>query len=169
MSTDFIALFDNSLPEISLNQLFSRLIATPQFAAPIVEHYKEAWQVKRWLIEESDSLGPALRGPGGFVIRLEPRTVKMYHMMRFSTFTGDVFWRNELRNACLEMANWIGSRRAIYTHELSPHEGEGLAQIESSLRAQVGPPAVTFEELSDAEYFGPRSWYIDTFADLQAT
>jgi len=49
-----------------------------------------------------------------------------------------------------------------------PYEGEGLSEIEASLRSQVGPPAETFAELRDAEYFGARAWYIDTFEDLVA-
>jgi len=48
-----------------------------------------------------------------------------------------------------------------------PYSDEGLEKIEAKLRAMVGPPAATFEELHAAEYFGPRAWFIDNFADLR--
>jgi hypothetical protein len=88
-------------------------------------------------------------------------------MIHFSTFTGDFSSRNSLRHACLWIADSVGSARAIYTHELMPYDGEDLDQIERGLRARIGPPSTTFEELHDADYFGPRAWYIDTFADLR--
>ena len=61
------------------------------------------------------------------------------------------------------MANIVGSDRAIYTHELMPYEGQDLVQIEKNLREKIGPPAATFAELDAAEYFGPRSWYIERY------
>jgi hypothetical protein len=82
-------------------------------------------------------------------------------------FSGDAWHREALRSVCFLVAGLVGSRRAIYTHELMPYGGaDGLMQIEVILRANVGPPAETFEELHAAEYFGPRAWYVDTFTDL---
>jgi hypothetical protein len=167
MSTDFIALFDISSEVVDPEWLQERLSADPEFAAPILERYWNAWQVKNWKIENWGTLGSKLLGPGGFVIGFKPQTLEMYHMMRFSTFTGDAACRQDLRSACLTIAKFVGSVHAIYTHELMPYEGEGLIQIESGLRARIGPPAATFEELHNAEYYGSRAWYIDTFEDLQ--
>ena len=53
------------------------------------------------------------------------------------------------------MARLIGSSRVIYTHELMPYEAEGLLQIENGLRERIGRPADTFEELHNAESYGP--------------
>jgi hypothetical protein len=79
-------------------------------------------------------------------------------------FTGDPWHRDTLRKVCEVVAELVGSERAIYTHELMPYGGnDGLAHIESDLRARIGPPAETFDELHAAEYFGPRAWYIETF------
>jgi hypothetical protein len=170
MSTDFIALFDLSSNGATAEWLLARLKANPAFAAEVVDRYRDSWQPKAWVIETSPATGrPELLGPGGFAIRFEPRTVVLYHMMRFSTFTGDSSSRNALRRACIWIADLVGSARAIYTHELMPYDGEGLDQIESELRARIGPPATAFEELHDADYFGPRAWYIDTFADLRTS
>lgn len=166
MSTNFIALFDVSSPEITLAWLKGKLIADPQFGSRIIERYRDYWLVKDWEIEESDVTGSALFGPGGFAIHLEERTIDLFHMMRFNTFTGDELFRSELRNACFQLARLVGSARAIYTHELMPYGSGGLVQIEKRLREDIGPPAATFDELHTAEYYGPRAWYIDEFEDL---
>jgi len=166
MSTDSIALFDVASREAKLEWLFEWIVAHRQFAASLVERYRDKWLVKNWEFEKSEVTGPAIVGPGGFVFQLNPGTLEMYHMMRFATFTGDEASRGELRNACAQIAMFVGSDRAIYTHELMPYDGEGLVQIEKSLRDRIGPPAATFQELHAAEYYGPRAWYIDKFADL---
>lgn len=165
MSTDFIALFDVSSREIDLEWLFRQLLANPQFVASMVERYRDKWLVKNWEIEKSEVTGSALLGPGGFVFRLNPRTLEMYHMMRFSTFTGDESSRAELRNVCMAIAKLVGSDRAIYTHELMPYDGEGLIQIEKRLRDEIGPPAGSFQQLHTAEYYAACAWYIDRFED----
>jgi hypothetical protein len=168
MSKDCIALFDLSSDGATAEWFLARLIANPAFAAEVVDRYRDSWHPKAWVVETSPATGrPELLGPGGFAIRFAPRTVELYHMMHFSTFTGDSSSRNALRRACLWIADLIGSARAIYTHEVMPYDGEDLDQIECGLRARIGPPATTFEELHDADYFGPRAWYIDTFADLR--
>lgn len=64
-------------------------------------------------------------------------------IVRFNTFTGDPAARKDLRDACQDMARLVGSSRVIYTHELMPHEGQGLLQIETGLRERIGPPADT--------------------------
>lgn len=166
MSTDFIALFDASSPEVTLEWLREKLIANPQFAHRIIEYFREKWRVQDWEIDSSEVNEAALWGPGGFVIRLNPLTMSVYHMTPFNVFTGDELWRSQLRNASFDLAEMVGSARAIYTHELMPYGTGGLIQIEKDLREEIGPPAATFEELHTAEYFGPRAWYIDEFEDL---
>lgn len=166
MSTDFIALFDLSSADITLEWLKEQLVAEPQFGRWIVERYRNKWLVKDWEIQESEITGSTLFGPGGFAIRLEPQTMDVYHMMRFNTFTGDTLFRLELRNACFQLARMVESDRAIYTHELMPYRSGGLVQIEKRLRDEIGPPANNFEELHAAEYYGPRAWYIEDFRDL---
>jgi hypothetical protein len=170
MSTDVIALFDVDSDTVSADWLLAQIKATPGFAASVIGQYLNLWRPKVWAIEPSPATGaPEILGPGGFAIRVSPRTIEMYHTMHFSTFTGDASCREALRQACLVIANLVGSVRAIYTHELMPYDGEGLQQIESGLRARIGPPAATFEELHTADYYGPRAWYIDTFADLRSS
>jgi len=168
MSTDFIALFDVTLEVVTAEWLLENLASNPKFAAEIVEQYRDHWRPKTWAIAIKESPdGPAVYGPGGFAIRLRPRTLELYHMMRFSTFTADSSSRDVLRRACLTVTELVGSARAIYTHELMPHDGEGLSQIESGLRTHIAPPAATFAELNAADYFKPYAWYIDTFSDFR--
>ena len=169
MSTDFIALFD-APPDFSPEWLLTKLASTPSFGAGVIERYLDHWRPKIWVVETSPASGESeLLGPGGFAIRAIPRTVEMYHMMPFTTFASEPESRDALRRSCMLMAGVVGSERAIYTHELMPYGGAGLAEIERGLRAEVGLPAASFEELREAEYYGPRAWYIDTFADLRQT
>lgn len=167
MSTDFIALFDASM-ELAPEWLLTKLADDPRFGAGVVEHYRALWQPKTWVVETSPASGePELLGLGGFAIRAKPGTVELYHMMPFSTFASDPESRDALRRSCMLMADVVGSARAIYTHELMPYDGVGIDEIERGLRAAVGPPAASFEELREAEYYGPRAWYIDRFSDLR--
>ena len=167
MSTDFIALFDAS-ENINANWLLAKLSNDTEFGAKVIEYFREKWQPQSWIIDASqDTNQPDILGPGGFVIRPRPPIIEMYHMMPFGTFTGEAIWREALRNACLTIADLVGSTKAIYTHELMPYEGNGLAEIDSNLRKEIGPPATSFEELHNAEYWGPRAWFVDTFEDLR--
>jgi hypothetical protein len=168
MSIDFIALFDLSSENITAEWLLANLAENLGSATEVVELYRDHWLPKEWSIEPSPVTGqPQILGSGGFSLTLKPRTLELYHMMRFATFTGDLASRTALRRACLVIADLAGSFHAIYTHELMPYEGEDLREIENGLRARIGPPATTFEELDAAEYYGPRAWYIDRFADLR--
>ena len=168
MSTDFIALFDASADAVSPEWLLARVAADSEFGAGIIERYRDLWRPTDWVIETSHASGESeLLGPGGFAIQVKPGTVELYHMMPFSTFAGEPEWRDALRRSCKVMADIIGSTRAIYTHELMPYKGAGLNKIERGLLAVIGPPAASFGELREAKYYGPRAWYIDTFADLR--
>ncbi|HEX6189657.1 MAG TPA: hypothetical protein VFZ40_16390 [Pyrinomonadaceae bacterium] len=168
MSTDFIALFDVSLEEINADWLVAKLSADPSFGAEVVDHFRDLWETKRWTLDSSPTTRQSrLLGPGGFAVDVRPQMIELYHMIPFRIFVSDVALRKALRNACLSIADLVGSTRAIYTHELMPYKGQGLIEIERNLRTKIGLPATTFEELHEAEYYGPRAWYVDTFEDLR--
>lgn len=128
--------------------------------------------MKEWTIEACQA-HPAytqLIGPGGFVLTLSPVAAELYHMMRFSRFVSDADARALLRRSCSTIAQLLGSSRAFVMPELSPtgfFEGLDLTASEAQLRREVGAPATTWEELLDSDYYGPRSWYVETFADLR--
>jgi hypothetical protein len=88
-------------------------------------------------------------------------------MCRFSGFACDAEVRTQLRRVWRLVADLLQSPRAIYTHELMPHNGANLQQIAAALRSEIGPPADGFDDLCQAELFGPRAWYIDDFEDLR--
>ena len=170
MSTDFIALFDVSVERLSPEWLLPRVEARSDVFAGIVTKYGHAFRMQRWAVEAAgmSGRGPVLAGPGGFVIECQDHTIELWHGIRFSMFTGDVWHRDALRRVCFLIAEMVGSARAIYTHECMPYGGhDSLTQIEAALYTRIGPPANTFEDLHAAEYFGPHAWYIDTFSDLR--
>jgi hypothetical protein len=156
-----------SVEGVTLEWLLARVQERPGVFAPLVEKYGRA---RTWAVEDPvPGCAPDLVGPGGFAIHLRRQaTLELWHGIRFDAFTGDAWHRGALRRVCLEMAGLVGSQRAIYTHELMPYGShDGLARIEAGLRELIGPPADTFEELDAAEYYGPRAWSVDDFADLR--
>src|SRR5437762_7698459 len=105
MSTDFIALFDIGSDVVTADWLLTKLAANPDFAAGLVEQYRDHWQSKAWALETSSATGrPILWGPGGFAVRFAPKTLELYHMMPFHAFTADPSSRDALRLACLAIA-----------------------------------------------------------------
>jgi hypothetical protein len=167
MSTDFIALFDVTVEEATPEWLLARVEEKADVFAPFVEKYGRFFRPEKWAVGAGHR-GPEVVGPGGFALQVVGRTLELWHGIRFDLFTGDAWHRDTLRRICFACAGLVGSHRAIYTHELMPYAGDdGLVKIESGLRTRIGPPAKTFEELHAAEYFGPRAWYIDAFADLR--
>ncbi|MCK6481377.1 MAG: hypothetical protein L6R43_14915 [Planctomycetes bacterium] len=165
MSVDLVVLLDRKAPEATPEWLLHKFASNPSELAQVVERYRSRWRVQEWRIEDD---GPRrvreLLGPGGFVITVDPRRVKIYHLIRFSMFAVDVQAREELRKVWRWLARLVGSSRAIYTHELMPYTGSDLAAVESGLRSTIGRPARDFEEMAAAAYFGPKAWYIDDFA-----
>jgi hypothetical protein len=169
MSNYFIGLFDLA-QSLAPESLVAKLAANPPAVLDIIEKYEEknknAWPRRSWELTATPVKEDLwIVGPGGLSIRFKPGKVEIYNTLRFSSFTGDALYRRALRRACLFIADLFHSTRAIYTHELMPYGDGGLDQIEATLRARIGPPASSFEELHDADYFGPHAWYIDTFAD----
>jgi hypothetical protein len=167
MSTDFIGIFDVTVPGVEPEWLKLQFTEpTPQLAT-VISRYRSRWQAQTWACAAGRVDGrPELLGPGGFAFTFAPRLLEVYHLIPFREFANDPPARNELRQVWRFVAGLIGSSHAIYTHELMPYEGSTVAETEQTLRARVGPPAATFAELADAELFGPRAWYIDDFADL---
>jgi len=167
MSTDLIVLFEVTSDFVSPASVQATLSADPHFAHDIIALYRQHWQPQAWAMEDPPRLQcPVLYGPGGFALRFEPGILELYHMMPFSRFAADVALRESMRRACRVLADLVGSDRVIFTHELIPTEGNTLSAIARSLSARIGPPAVTYKELSEAEYFGPRAWLIDNFSDI---
>jgi hypothetical protein len=168
MSTDFIALFDVRVDAVTPEWLLARLEERPEVFAPFAGRYGQVFGPRNWAVERGfvQPSEPMLVGPGGFVLRRHAHTLELWHGIRFSMFSGDGWHRDVLRGICRVVAGLVGSPRAIYTHELMPYgDDDGLARIEAGLRERIGPPANTFEELHAAEYFGPRAWYIESFAE----
>jgi hypothetical protein len=170
MSTDLIALFDVASDLISPERLRGTLSADSHFAEDIIALYRAHWEPQAWEIESPPRPDcPVLYGPGGFALRFKPGILELYHMMPFSRFAADVSLRESIRRACCTLADLVGSDRVVFTHELMPIEGNSLRAIERSLVARIGPPAATYQELSEAEYFGPRAWLIDHLSDVGAS
>jgi hypothetical protein len=166
MTIDTEAIFDVGRCE-GLDWLLFKLEGMPSFIYDLGE-YRPYWQPQKWAVrQDSPMTGPHLVGPCGFSIQTAEGILTLYHMMRFSTFTSDVGARQSLRRSCMMLADMVGSPKMICTHELMRREGTSIAMIASWMEREIGPPAVTFEELRQAEYFGPRAWYIDSFADLR--
>src|SRR5215510_6684332 len=114
MSTDFIALFDIAADAVTPESLLAQLSGDTNFAAGLIERYRDHWQPKTWTIETSRATGePEILAPGGFALRFAPRTLDLYHMMPFGIFTGDVSSRESMRRACFVVAQLVGSPRTI--------------------------------------------------------
>jgi hypothetical protein len=162
MSTDTMALFDNKGEKVTAGELFLSLSTNPQFATDLIEHYQKYWQPQEWTLVDSSTQGPGIVGPGGFTIRQNGTIIRLFHIMSFGIFAGDRWSRNQLQQACRDVAAFVGSEQVIYTHDLMPYEGANLNEISHWLQKHIGPPAVNFAELYDADSYGPRAWYVDT-------
>ena len=169
MSLDTIAIFDVATP-LEPVALVDRLAVEPTLIA-LADRYGADWKAKEWSIEPSSvhERGLDLVGPGGIVLRLGARSVEVYHLVAFRTFAGDLEHRRPLLRAFRAIARIVGSKRAVYTHELAATDrdpDQGTDVVIESLEVAVGPPATSFVELAVHEDYGPRSWYVDTFHDL---
>jgi hypothetical protein len=167
MSTDLIALFDVTAPDVEPALLKDQLSQGQPELASVIDRYRSRWLIQTWTCEPPGAdRRSELLGPGGFTFRFEPRLIEAYHLIPFSVFARDQGARDELRRVWRLIAGLVGSRRVLYTHELMPYEGSTVKENENTLRGRVGPPAATFAELADAEPFGPRAWYLEEFSDL---
>ena len=168
MSIDFIALMDRRQPLVDAPWLAEYLRTGAPFAPALIERYAKYWSPTAWTLETSLATSRTeVIGPGGFIIAFYEHTLQVYHMMHFDVFTGDPIARRLLREACMTIADLIGADCALYTHELMLADKDSVAAASAELRARVGLPAATFEELHAAESFDERKWYIDDFSDLR--
>lgn len=171
MSQDTIAIFDVATPQ-EPNALAARLASEPALAA-LVPRYGAAWEATAWSVAPSASDDRVLDviGPGGVVLRLGRRSVEVYHLLPFKRFAGEESERRVLRRMFRTVARLVGSKRAVYTHELAHTDRDpdaGTEEVIKNLADAVGPAASTFEELAGASPYRARSWYVDDFADLDA-
>lgn len=171
MSQDTIAILDVATP-LEPIALLDRLAAEPALEA-LVDRYGADWTVTDWTVQPSasDPRVIDLLGPGGIVLRLGRRSVEVYHLVRFSAFAGDEAERRVVRRAFRAIARLVGSKRAVYTHELANTDrdpDEGIDTVIANLTEHAGPAAKTFDELAQAVPYRAGSWYLDSFADLDA-
>ena len=169
MSLDTIAIFDVPIP-LEPTTLVGRLSADPALAA-LVDRFGGEWEVSEWSVQPStsDSRVVDLVGPGGIVLRLGRRSVEVYHLLRFSAFAAGGEDHDVVRRAFRAIARIVGSRRAVYTHELAPADrdpDEGVEVVIANLTTAVGPASTTFAELAGAQNYRAGSWYVDTFPEL---
>jgi hypothetical protein len=170
VSIDFNALFAIGRGYRGVVWLCDELAREPTGIREVVVRYRERWRVAEWLVEEPRDGLERIFGPGGFALSVSARAVELYHVLRFSHFTGVDEERQLLRRACFVIASMVDSPCAIYLHEMLPNgfsEGLGLDEMESKLRATFGAPSDTFGALHAAEYYEAGCWYIDDFADLR--
>lgn len=172
MTVDFNAEFDLGAGFESAERLCAQVSDEPPGLRETVARYRDRWRVSEWTVGvcRAHAAFNEVVGPGGFALTLSSHVASMYHVMGFSTFTGDGEQRALLRRSCAVIAKLLGSSRALLMPELTPtgfFDDLDLEAIEAKLRNEIGPPAATWEELHQAERFGPRSWYIDDFADLR--
>ncbi len=169
MSLDTIAIFDVPTPVEPIS-LLDRLATDPALTA-LVPRFASNWTVTDWTLQpsESDPRVIDLIGPGGIVLRLGRRSLEVYHMLPFSSFAAAGEEHGLVRRAFRAIARMIGSRRAVYTHELAPADrdpDEGVDEVIANLTSAVGPASTTFAELATAQNYRAGSWYVETFADL---
>lgn len=171
MSQDTIAILD--VPNvIHPLELLDRLSEDPSVAA-LVDRFGGEWTITEWTLQPSasDPRVVDILGPGGIVLRLGKRCVEVYHLVSFRTFAEAGEDHRLVRRAFRAVARLVGSRRAVYTHELANTDRDpetGTEEVIASLTSHAGAPATTFADLARAEPYRAGSWYVDTFADLDA-
>jgi hypothetical protein len=129
--------------------------------------------VKEWTLQpsESDPRVVDILGPGGVVLRLGKRCVEVYHLIAFADFAAAGDQHRLVRRAFRAIARLVGSKRAVYTHELAATDRDpemGTEEVIANLTTAAGAPSSTFADLARAEPYREGSWYVDTFADLDA-
>ena len=171
MSQDTIAILDVVQVQHPL-ELMDRLSIDPAITA-LVDEFGADWTVTEWTLQPSasDPRVIDILGPGGIVLRLGKRCVEVYHLIAFRTFAEAGEAHRLVRRAFRAVARLVGSKRAVYTHELANTDRDpeaGTEEVIAALTAAAGPAAKTFADLARAEPYREGSWYVDTFADLDA-
>lgn len=171
MSQDTIAIFDVPTPVHPL-ELLDRLSEDPAVGA-LADRFGADWTVTEWTLQPSasDPRVVDILGPGGIVLRVGKRCVEVYHLVSFRSFAEGGEDHRIVRRAFRAVARLVGSKRAVYTHELANTDRDpetGTEEVIASLTENAGAPSATFADLARAEPYRAGSWYVDTFADLDA-
>ena len=171
MSQDTIAILDVAQVQHPL-ELMDRLSTDPAIGA-LAERFGGDWTITEWTLQPSASDPRVLDilGPGGIVLRLGKRCVEVYHLIDFRSFAAAGDDHRLVRRAFRAVARLVGSKRAVYTHELANTDRDpeaGTEEVIASLTSAAGAPSTTFADLARAEPYRAGSWYVDTFADLDA-
>lgn len=171
MGWNTIALFDIDHRFEGLEWLRDELAREHPELRDIADKYGYAWRPKAWAIERvSQAWPPSLVGPGGFTVDRHAHVLEVYHLLKRSYFACVDEHRVLLRRAFRLFADTVGSAHALYTHECMPYpvEATGVDAIAEHLLQNIGPCAVSFEEFCEADDFGPRAWFVDTFVEKGA-
>jgi len=171
VNQDTIAILDVPTPQHPL-ELLDRLSTDPAITA-LADRWGKDWTVTEWTLQpsESDPRVVDILGPGGLVLRLGKRCVEVYHLISFDAFAAAGSDHRLVRRAFRAIARLVGSKRAIYTHELAATDRDpeaGTEEVIANLTAAAGAPAKTLGDLARAEPYREGSWYVDDFADLDA-
>lgn len=171
MSQDTIAILDVVTPVHPL-ELLDRLSEDASLAA-LVDRFGADWTVNEWTLQPSasDSRVVDILGPGGIVLRLGKRCVEVYHLISFRKFADGGDDHRLVLRAFRAIARLVGSKRAVYTHELANTDRDpeaGTEEVILALTAAAGAPSNSFADLAQAEPYRAGSWYVDTFTNLVA-
>jgi hypothetical protein len=171
VNQDTIAILDVAAVQHPL-ELLDRLSADPAVTA-LVDRFGSEWTVTEWTLQPSatDPRVIDILGPGGLVLRLGKRCVEVYHVVAFASFAAGGDDHRLVRRAFRAIARIVGSKRAVYTHELANTDRDpemGTEDVIANLTSAAGPPAATFADLARAEPYRAGSWYVDGFEDLDA-
>lgn len=169
MGYDITAFFDVNVAGAESIWLHEQLKHHPAELTALIEKYGYRWQLKDWEFRPSlDHSGQDLWGPGGFVFRFTANLLQVSTVVRYSEFAYQPETRALVRRFGRLLAEILRSDSAVYTHELLTGEGDCLAQMAATLRQEIGAPAANFQEMAQADYYGPHCWYIDDFTDLDS-
>ena len=105
MSIDFNALFAIGRDFRGVAWLRDELAREPPGVREVVVRYRERWRVEEWLVEQPRHGSERIVGPGGFALHISAEAVELYHLIRFSEFTGGPDdERQVFRRACFAIA-----------------------------------------------------------------
>jgi hypothetical protein len=107
VSIDFNAQFAIGRGFRGVAWLCAELAQEPPGIRETVARYRERWLPRNWLVEEPRHGTERIVGPGGFALSISGHAVSLYHVIRFSQFTGVEDERQLLRSACFAIASMI--------------------------------------------------------------
>jgi hypothetical protein len=170
MSVDFNAIMEVTRMGVPVGEWPQLMRGLGPRTDAVIQRWRQRWQPQEWTAESDAEVAGFVRilGPGGFAIILSPVAAQVYHCSRWDRFVKDEEHQRLLRGACLEVSQVLGSSRAVYMPELTPHpffEGKGLPDIEADLRSNFAEPPPSIGEVG--ERFEAHCYWIDRFADLR--